>query len=288
MRYTFLPLLLTFATTFPAMAVGQESAAEAKEPKTQVESPKAKKVAEQESTWTPPASPDPFQIFHQARRDAGAGRYADALAKHVWFHEHALEVDESYYGVRLSYALEAWSELAKVYPPAKQKLLETRDQAKADALTQGDPFNAFSDLQSINEVLGQSAITVDVFKVLVKKSRPKARKLFSIAKNDLMAKKEYELCGEFLDPETDFAGFKRNYEETVRLAAEPDFGDNLAEFARKSFTYEVTSTVALLVLNDRKQEASELADKASKVLDTAEFKRSLDEALEGKVPPPWP
>lgn len=34
----------------------------------------------------------------------------------VWFHEHALEVDRAYRGVRLSFALAFWLELAEQYP----------------------------------------------------------------------------------------------------------------------------------------------------------------------------
>jgi hypothetical protein len=79
--------------------------------------------------WNPPPNPNPRTILESARADLRAGRYEDALAKHLWFHQHALEHDRSYYGVRLSGALTSWHQLAKVYPPALQALKETRDEA---------------------------------------------------------------------------------------------------------------------------------------------------------------
>jgi len=57
--------------------------------------------------WVPPSQPDPMTILGQARTDAAAKHYADALAKQVWFHEHALDYAQGLYGVRLSYALNA-------------------------------------------------------------------------------------------------------------------------------------------------------------------------------------
>jgi len=43
------------------------------------------------AAWTPPENPNPQQILSEAQSDAKAGRYEDALAKHVWFHENALK-----------------------------------------------------------------------------------------------------------------------------------------------------------------------------------------------------
>ena len=38
--------------------------------------------------WTPSEHPDADAILHEAVSDARAGRYAVALAKHIWFHEN--------------------------------------------------------------------------------------------------------------------------------------------------------------------------------------------------------
>src|SRR5262245_14212562 len=81
--------------------------------------------------WKPPANPDPSKILAEAQADARAGRNADALAKHLWFHNNALKIQSTLYGVRLSFALGSWMDLAMQYPPAMQALTRTRDQAGA-------------------------------------------------------------------------------------------------------------------------------------------------------------
>jgi hypothetical protein len=78
--------------------------------------------------WAPPANPDPDKILNGAQDDAQAGRYADALAKHVWFHENALKYQPALYGVRLSFALSYWAQLGDAYPPALEKLKSIRDE----------------------------------------------------------------------------------------------------------------------------------------------------------------
>ena len=71
--------------------------------------------------WTPPSNPNPDKILREAQDDARAGRYPDALAKHVWFHENALTYAPAMYGVRLSFALSYWVNLGNLYPPARTK-----------------------------------------------------------------------------------------------------------------------------------------------------------------------
>jgi hypothetical protein len=41
--------------------------------------------------WRPPANPDPSEILKEAESDTAAGKYADALTKHIWFHQNALK-----------------------------------------------------------------------------------------------------------------------------------------------------------------------------------------------------
>jgi hypothetical protein len=107
----------------------------------------------------------------QARLDAAmnAARQGDhegALREYVWFHEHALEHDAAYCGVRLSFALGAWAELAEAYPPARDALIQIRD-SKARQLLQGEgDRDTFDDVEAINSHLGDRRATYEVFRQL--------------------------------------------------------------------------------------------------------------------------
>ena len=48
-------------------------------------------------------------------------RYAEALERFLWFHDHALEHNPGMAGVRLSFALSYWKNLGDVYPPRNKR-----------------------------------------------------------------------------------------------------------------------------------------------------------------------
>ena len=113
---------------------------------------------------------DPRVRLTNGQKAAREGRFEDALREYVWFHEHALEHDRSYYGVRLSFALGYWMELANSYPAAKTKLEEIRDR-KITVLGSGNGDPAlFHDVESINECLGAEKKTYDLFVNMLRQS----------------------------------------------------------------------------------------------------------------------
>jgi hypothetical protein len=98
---------------------------------------------------------NPSDVLREARLLVNSHQYAEALEKYIWFHEHALDADLSFAGVRLSYAISEWVDLGDVYPPALTALKGVRD-AKIESLMNGT-FDArlFHDVAAINRALGQ-------------------------------------------------------------------------------------------------------------------------------------
>ena len=72
--------------------------------------------------WVPPDNPDPNEIWDEAEADVQEGRLDLAAEKYLWFHENALMYQPSLSGVRLSYALGDWRDLADKYRPAMQDM----------------------------------------------------------------------------------------------------------------------------------------------------------------------
>src|SRR5262245_16874293 len=131
-------------------------------------------------------SVDPNAVLHEAADLAGQGRYEEALARHLWFHHHALEVEEALYGVRLSYALSDWVELGMVYPPALQELRAVRD-AKERALSEGaGSRELFHDVVAINDHLGEAARTVELFRLMDRDFRELASECYRVAEPALV------------------------------------------------------------------------------------------------------
>lgn len=75
----------------------------------------------------------------QARQLASEGKFEESLQKHIWIHDHALEVNPAYYGVRLSFALSEWIELGNKYPKALVVLKGIRDEKVYILVVGGSP-----------------------------------------------------------------------------------------------------------------------------------------------------
>jgi hypothetical protein len=241
-----------------------------------------------QSIWTPPAKPDPQKILMEAQADTMAGHYEGALAKHVWFYHDALKINPAMYGVRLSFALMYWKQLADVYPPAKVKLIEARNEAEKKVMGGENIVPSFHDFVSLNSVLGEHQQTVTVFKKLEEQDAKSAAQVFDLARPDLIKAAEIKLCGKYVDPQKDYPRLVTLYRENERLAGDPRFGEHHKEFAQHIFSNGVATLVALLAVSDRKSDAETIVGEAKQVWDDKGFAAELDKALAGKVPEPWP
>jgi hypothetical protein len=238
--------------------------------------------------WRPPENPNPHEILHEARADARAQHYEEALAKHVWFHRNALKYEPALSGVRLSFALGYWHELGKAYPPALVKLKEIRDEAEEDVRNGKNIRESFPDLRAINRTVGEESRTKDIFILLDAQNADAAKRVFHYAQPALIKAKEYKLCGKYIDPRRSFPRIIAGFRAEKRLAKDQQFGAEHLDFANKKFTYDTTTLIALLVVNGRKAEAEDIAGNAKKEWDNASFHAEIDKALQGGVPKPWP
>lgn len=240
---------------------------------------------EEVSSWIPPETPDPLAIFEEAKEDLKNEDYELALLKLVWFHENACRYGDDYYGVRLSYALDSWYELAQVYEPAAEALESAGSVAKNHVLNQFDVFDKFHDFESINRVLNRTDDTLEFFLFLHKEDKETAEEVFSLAQPYLLETKQYALCGEYIDPEMNYFVAVEGYKSCIQLSKNPsgEF-DHLAEYGRNTFINEISTLVGLLVVNNREDEAKIIADKALTELDDPDFEISLENALNGQIP----
>ena len=138
--------------------------------------------------WIPPENPDPEKIYESMKQDFVEKRFEDALAKQIWFHKNVLKYRQSFYGVRLSYALSHWIALGSEYPPALEALEEIRLETERKARAANKCCtNAFHDYASINRELGKHEETVHLFNWIDKNKPEYAERIFEIAKPALLA-----------------------------------------------------------------------------------------------------
>lgn len=233
--------------------------------------------------WTPAENPDPSEILNSAAHDKRDGNYERALAKHLWFHQSALVFQDSLSAVRLSFALGYWSELASVYPPAQEAMEKTRDQAEAE-FEESLGFHFFCDLAALNDCLGEESRTVEAFKKAAAENHKAAETIYHVAERRLVAAKCYPSCAPFLEFEErlerarECHAFNKQREES----RPENQGRPIPKLARKFFTENVATLIALLVLNDRSDDAKIAYDTALETIDDEDFRSVLDAAMAGQ------
>jgi hypothetical protein len=149
------------------------------------------------------------------------------LLKHIWFHKNAMRIDQSLSGVRRSYALRAWSDLAQKYPPAHAAMVRIRNAAESSVWKDKNPWQAAHDLSSLNEYLNNEPRTAALFISLNRKAPRRAERIYSLAEPLLIQMHEYKLCGRYLDPAYRFSTIRRGYRVNLRLSKDPTIVSDL-------------------------------------------------------------
>ena len=238
------------------------------------------------AAWTPPANPDPQAILREAVDDRIAGRYEDALAKQEWFHARALKYRPALRGVRNSFAIAWWAELAELYAPARASLLKVRDDAVRAVREGRDVEGNFADLAAIDREIDDPLTTVSLFLEMDKRDPAIAKRVAHWAEEPLVDAKYFQVAARYADPEAEL----RNAIETYRrLKARPAPSRDV-DFAALNEKFLGTSAgrlVALLVLVERRPEAEKIAREALEASGSETVKGMVDAALQGQVPPPF-
>jgi tetratricopeptide (TPR) repeat protein len=215
--------------------------------------------------------------LNAARRLAAEGNYEQALEKHIWFHNHALEVRPSYYGVRLSYALSDWIELGNKYPKALATLKAIRDEKTARLLTGEADRGLFHDVESINDHLKESRATVELFKKLDGAQPEFAASVYDIADEALIAAGEYGLAKKYLgDPMERFATAKQRFDEGMDYAKSSRSRDASRTAFEHIFTEDIVRIITVLDKAGDSAMAREVQSNALVVLDSPAIKNAMN------------
>ena len=253
---------------------------------------RAKEILDSLPEFTPKTPIDLGQLISNANEDMQNKDYAMALVKRVWFHQYALEVNESYSAVRLSFGLGGWSRLGETYPPAKTLLRYVANYAKRTLMN--DPKTHFSLVQeyvSINRVLERTDQSISFFKWLDKQHPEIASRNFQLFQDVLTQHEQFSIYNKYLNPNVDFSQMASSYIRSIDANKKGVYGDKqrsqeMLEFEANNFAYNVSRLIAILVIGERLDDAKNIAKKAKSELNSDEFIDSLNNALDGKLPTP--
>lgn len=204
------------------------------------------------------------------------GKYQEALERHMWFHNHALEHDPSLQGVRLSFALMYWRELGDLYPPALESMKKVRDD-KTDLLIQGEgDLQLFHDVTALNRKLEDNNETVELFRHLDKNQKALAKQCWDTAKEAVIITKAYDLARKHIgNLVREFEIAKQKYDRNKAMYGGKNFGEHFKAFNEDNFVKETLRLIELAVSLDENEAAKEIQSSALAIIDDQRLKDAL-------------
>lgn len=94
---------------------------------------------------------DPMKTYQRAMESLSAKRFNDALTDFIWIQEHAAEFGREYQGLRRTYALSGWIELARIHPPALDALKDLQQSLSSRLAVSPDDAEIQKDVTALTE-----------------------------------------------------------------------------------------------------------------------------------------
>ena len=208
---------------------------------------------------------------------ARAGKHEEALKRHIWFHDHALEHERAMYGVRLSFALGNWRKLGEKYPPAMKALVEIRDKKTKLLLGGKKSHELFHDVSSINQTLGESEKTVSLFEQIDEKQPKNAKGYWNVAKDEVIDAKKYDLARKYIGkPANEFIRLKARYDENTSFYDDPRIGgDRFKAYNENMLVVESLRLIKVSIAIGDQKAALEIQKKALAVVDDRRLRDAI-------------
>ena len=215
------------------------------------------------------------------------GRYDEALHEFVWFHEHALAEQPSLYGVRLSYGLFYWMELAALYPPARVTLEQIRDRKTTALLSNLEDRDVFHDIASINDHLLEQGKTHALFVKLVASNPEFAEACSRYALPSLVLAGDFELAERFSpDPEHQLRELGTDLNRTIQRRKQGRYSP--APRIKAEIHIYAEKVKQLMVISDglgKKTESARLQQVAIQSIQATSIRKAVAAALEPNARP---
>jgi hypothetical protein len=135
---------------------------------------------------------EPSAALREAATCRQAKQYERALLIHAWLQDKSLAKQPSFYGVRLSFALAEWKELAKEHPPAQQAI-DDRFTALSAAFRASGRREQFHDLVSIAQYFGKEQAIIGMLQDLSAADPALAKTVAPLADRLLLQARQYDL-----------------------------------------------------------------------------------------------
>jgi hypothetical protein len=240
-------------------------------------------------TWSPKLAPGEKPNFDKLRQETanliGRGNYEEALQRCLWYHKEAVRIDPAQGPMRLTFALEQWGQLARLYPKARQAMVEIRNRGLGEFANGRGYLDLLREIQALNEQLGEPESTAALFDSIRREDPGLARQCYPYVERTLFERGEYAACAEFIrDFQARFTHIRNVRERMQALADNPQLNaiDQPAQRAqtRRAFIEDTRMLIEILVGVERLEEAEKIRARALEILNVAELQSAVSDAEE--------
>ena len=221
--------------------------------------------------------------LNAAKTSAREGRFAEALSEYIWFHEHALEEEPSLRGVRLSFALGYWMELAGQYPPARAALQSIRDEKTRRLKNGAEDYELFNDVTAINRDLCNEEATYDLFCLINSKNPAFAARCARVATPALVKAYDFKLARSFIpDPKQAIKQLASRFNRGIERAnsfSSPEKQADITNVEVRIYTEDVKLLIQIVGEAGEWEQADALAEHAITLAGSSEVQDAVRAAL---------
>jgi len=205
------------------------------------------------------------------------GKYEEALERCQWFHDHSLEHQPSFYGVRLSYALNDWKSLADVYPPAMEALTETRDRKTNQLIDNGGTRDLFADVEAINQTLGETTRTIELYENIIKSYPDSAQSYWRYIREALFNSERYDLIGKVIgSPILEFSDVVKRYNWETSWNNDQKTGRRrLKRQTENTFVEHSIRLIQYAIAADDEKSAKDIQQKALSIVEDHRLSKAI-------------
>jgi hypothetical protein len=233
----------------------------------------------------PAQKQDMQEYLEKSRQMMAEGDPAEALKRFQWFHDNALKHDSGMTGVRLSFALGYWRELADKYEPARVALEDLRADTYRQVLKKNPKYpggwGAFHDLTSLDSTLDSTTMTVAAFEHWLGKDPESAKSAWRICKNAVIHHKRLDLIKRLLPhPSEEFRETKMMHDQLIdpsmSFLMSKSMRDMMKEEARKTFIADTVMLVEISLAQGDRAGAEKIVKEALTIHDSVQIRRAIE------------
>ncbi len=231
--------------------------------------------------WQPSEAKGETDYIAEARRDFSSGDTDLALAKSMWLFQKGEFEDNYGFGMDAYFAASLWQQIANEYPPARVLMHYAAIQLKEKTIVASNfsPYHAREFIR-LNRRLYFNSRSIDLFMELRESHPEKAMLIYHSLEDILLEAEMFEVMEHYISPEKDYSRALSEYESNMENQI---LSEATKDVSNKSVKTQIAQLIAILVNNNRLEEAQAIADKAIKDIDDAHFHNVLAQALKGKV-----